>query len=199
MVSQTILKVDIWSSEIAQRSVIIGAPNFRQVDGFAIFAVAQPTYDGVLNVLAGIQRKHVVWINLREEPLIYIYGSPYVLRDRYFTLRNLKSYVGITAHRLELLENRLKEDIVKELESYDEKILLHEESNETVAPVWTSVQPSNVHTLKELMDTTQERMQVDLAYYRVPLTAELAPEPSDFDDILRIISQHNSKTTAFVL
>jgi hypothetical protein len=190
----------MWSSEIAQRSEVTGAPNFRQVNNLPIFAVAQPTRDGLFNVLSGVKRKQIVWINLREEPLIYIYGSPYVLRDRYFTLRNIKSYVGITAHRLELLETRLKDDVIKELESYDEKILLHEESSyETVVPVWTSVQPNNILTLKELMESMKERLQLDLAYYRVPLTAESAPEPTDFDEILRIISQYNSKNTSFVL
>jgi hypothetical protein len=32
------------------------------------------------------------WLNLREEPLVYINGSPYVLRSQAVSLRNVKSY-----------------------------------------------------------------------------------------------------------
>lgn len=122
LVSQTILKVDHWSTEMLSRSIIKGAPNFRHIPSTHIFGVAQPTLDGMRNTLMAVRAalsdnppSRIVWINLREEPLVYINGVPYVLRDGYFTLRNIKAYSGITASRLELLENRLKDDVTKEL------------------------------------------------------------------------------------
>ena len=106
-----------------------------------MYGVAQPTVQGIknvaTNVLEGSLTRKVCWINLREEPLIYINGIPYVLRDQYFTLRNIRSYSGITAPRLELMESRLKEDVIIEVHNYDERILLHNETKEgEITPIW---------------------------------------------------------------
>lgn len=79
---------------------------------------------------------HMVWINLREEPIVYVNGAPYCLRRERFSLRNMKGerffvdvvqqraygdledYGGISASRLEVLEERLKEDVIAELTAY---------------------------------------------------------------------------------
>lgn len=204
---QTILKLDNWHAETTSRSGIEGAPNFRHIHGTRLFAVAQPTYSGMSNVITSIRASGLdtrenlptVWINLREEPLIYINGSPYVLRDEYYTLRNIRSYSGITQARLELLESRLKEDVLKELGTYDGKILLHEEgSGNIVSPVWSSVHPNNVMTLREMVAQVALKMNVGVEYHRVPITAETSPEEKDFDQLLQIISKFGSQCS-FVL
>lgn len=151
--------------------------------------------------------KRIVWINLREEPLIYINGTPYVLRDRYVTLRNLKSYAGISSSRLEVIESKLKEDILKELDYYGGRILLHNEANEgEVVGEWEPCTNEEVYTLKEIMDyatkeisylhaddkseITDELRNVELKYVRIPITAETPQSPSDFDDILKTVTQY---------
>lgn len=115
----------------------------RKIPGLPVYGVAQPTTQGIDNVIQHVlQEKEqstfkVCWINLREEPLIYINGMPYVLRDQYFTLRNIKSYSGITGARLELMESKLKEDVINELRSYEQRILLHTETKDGVInSVW---------------------------------------------------------------
>jgi hypothetical protein len=79
----------------------------------------------------------VVWITLREEPIVYINGAPYCLRRENFSLRNMKGewayflfacclfslfclldYGGISASRLEILEERLKDDVIAELNAF---------------------------------------------------------------------------------
>ncbi|XP_028790985.1 uncharacterized protein LOC114746870 [Neltuma alba] len=66
---------------------IEGAPNYRQADSLHVHGVAIPTIDGIQNVLKHIgaqiggRRAQVLWINLREEPVVYINGRPFVLRD----------------------------------------------------------------------------------------------------------------------
>jgi hypothetical protein len=62
-----------------------GVPNFRQ-GGEGIYGAAQPSITGLRTVLSllGCQpggSGHVVWICTREEPVVYIGGSPFVLRD----------------------------------------------------------------------------------------------------------------------
>lgn len=78
---------------------IEGAPNYRQADSLQVHGVAIPTIDGIRNVLkhigarADIKRTHVLWINLREEPVVYINGRPFVLRDVERPFSNLE-YTG---------------------------------------------------------------------------------------------------------
>lgn len=128
-----------------------GAPNLRQALNAPVFGVAQPTTQGIINTLRHIklksegmdvdgtaepQRKRrkwenkVVWVNLREEPLLYINGKPFVLRDENTTMRNLSTFSGILPEKLEELEMRLKEDVLSEAKEYGGKILLHGEGEE---------------------------------------------------------------------
>jgi len=156
--------------------------------------------------------KKIIWINLREEPLIYINGVPYVLRDQYFTLRNIKSYSGITSTRLESIEMRLKEDVVGELHSYDEKILLHGEDEQgNIDPVWEDCEVENVLTMREAMDVLRDEVaesgviaesgvkHVHVEFHRVPVTAETPPDDNDLDHMLQILGGSSLSDTAIIL
>lgn len=100
---------------------IDGAPNYRQAaESLHVHGVAIPTINGIQNVLDYIssqrkegQQAQVLWINLREEPVVYINGRPFVLRDVERPFSNLE-YTGINRVRLEQMEARLKEDIFLE-------------------------------------------------------------------------------------
>lgn len=129
----------------------------------------------------------------REEPLIYINGSPYVLRQQAISLRNVKSYASISTSRLELLEERLRSDILAEARAFDGRLLLHTESSDgTVFPIWETItSPSGVKTLKEVMLDVSKKMGIAddrLMYRRIPITAERAPDFSDVRDIVEIVA-----------
>lgn len=52
------------------------------------------------DVVSRIKRSHpdaprIVWITLREEPVVYINGAPYCLRREGFSLRNMKGVCHI--------------------------------------------------------------------------------------------------------
>lgn len=144
LVPHTILKLDQWSENVDE---IPGVSNFRKIPYMDVYASAQPTIEGVENVIQKLSDKHIVWINLREEPLIYVNSSPYVLRDKYFTLRNIKSYSGIEHARLEYIEIKLKEDVLGEVLNYDGKILLHGETLDgMITPIWEDVLIHNALT-----------------------------------------------------
>jgi hypothetical protein len=94
--SSTLLKSDQWlrESHRVERGVR-GAINFRQVPDADIYALGQPTIEAIDEVVERIKETHpaaskVVWINLREEPIVYINGAPYCLRRENFSLRNMK-------------------------------------------------------------------------------------------------------------
>lgn len=48
------------------------------------------------------------------------------------------------------------------------------------------------------MDTNKSE-GAGIDYYRVPVTAETAPDEADFDRLLSVISRHNLTDTAIVL
>ena len=154
--------------------------------------------------------ENIVWINLREEPFIYINSIPYVLRDMEVTLRNLKSFRGITPKGLRTIETKLKYDVLEELKVYNGKILLHSETEGgKVTPIWEDCSSSSVLSLNDAMKMMKLEMEVnethvsmpslydnivELTYHRVPLTAEAAPDAEDFDhmiDILKTIRLDN--------
>ncbi|KAJ2964084.1 hypothetical protein NQZ79_g1039 [Umbelopsis isabellina] len=252
LTSHTILKVDFWQSQWAlpeeqqsglfvsspsmQRDgfiernraaseyddIVTGASNFRRVPHTSVYGVAQPTVEGLQNVLRKLrkdkgQSEKILWINTREEPIIYINGIPYVLRDRYFTLRNIRAYSGITSNRLEMLEERLKEDVINETLNYEGRILLHGEDQEgNVRAVWEDVHVDDVLTVKDIMEQVANSVsndsdgdeeggaengncQITLDYHRVPVTAEKPPEWKDFDDMRNLIASADHPDASIVL
>lgn len=92
--------------------------------------MSQPTKSGLvtlLHFLNYVENRRVYWFNSREEPVIYINGYPFVLRDADFPKQNVRTYTGITADRLEQLEQRLKDDILKESKKCQKLLLVHDE------------------------------------------------------------------------
>ncbi|KAJ3193150.1 hypothetical protein HK101_005337 [Irineochytrium annulatum] len=213
LVHHTILKIDQWSKESSRGDNIIdGAPNFRKIDGFPIYGVAQPTIQGMKSVVKCLTTederlpnfstpkcKKVCWINLREEPICYINGQPHVLRDENITLRNIKSYSGISPSRLEQIESRLKEDVIGELKTFDNRVLLHGESADKLTlPMWEDCQAENVLTVRDVIEVLrQDGLVID--FHRVPVTAEQAPDDSDFDALVQILTHLDLSSTAIVL
>ena len=65
----------------------------------------------LLSSLAGARK--VLWHNMREEPVLYINGRPYVVREADKPFQNLE-YTGITRSRVEDMEARLKRDVLDE-------------------------------------------------------------------------------------
>lgn len=217
----TLLKEDIWQAQREHRAdsenfEVRGTINFRRIPGTSIFATGQPTVDGIRNVLRSVSdqaaqshesgnRRPIscTWLNLREEPLLYIAGKPYVLRDSTLSLRNTKAYDGISWARLQLLEDRLKTDVINELEENDGRLLLHsEDANGEVFPQWQEVEAEDVKTLQDVMahvasefkeglavslGSSEQPTAGDLVFRRLPFTAERPPDLEDMGALLQTI------------
>ncbi|KAM0053896.1 putative protein-tyrosine phosphatase [Helianthus debilis subsp. tardiflorus] len=114
--SQTVLKSDhcpgCQQPNLPER--VEGAPNFREIPGFPVYGVANPTVEGIKSVIQRIgsskKGRPVFWHNMREEPVIYINGKPFVLREVERPYKNMLEYTGIDRERVERMEARLKED-----------------------------------------------------------------------------------------
>lgn len=130
---------------------LFGAPNFRSTN-LNIYGAAQPSSAGLATILRVLgcapcdhseeiqingfasddndepaKRKRAVWFSTREEPIIYVNDTPFVLRDLASPFVNIKSYTGISSARLESVENRLKADILAEAKRNHGLLLVHDE------------------------------------------------------------------------
>ncbi|KAL0953290.1 hypothetical protein HGRIS_004539 [Hohenbuehelia grisea] len=197
----TLLKSDQWLSESHHvEHAVRGAINFRQVPDTNIYALGQPTIDAIDEVVARVRENHpqahrIVWITLREEPIVYVNGEPYCLRREGFSLRNMKDYGGISASRLEVLEERLRDDVVSELNAFGGKLLLHTERPDgSVVPIWDDVQLEDIVVLKDLMASRRAATGVDLHYRRIPITAERPPDFADLSELIDLVANESMDT-----
>lgn len=96
--SQTVLKSDHYpgSQNLSLPEKVLGAPNFREIPGFPVYGVANPTIDGIRAIVRRIGSikggRPVFWHHMREEPAIYINGKPFVLREVERPYKNMLEY-----------------------------------------------------------------------------------------------------------
>ena len=151
-----------------------GAPNFRSIwptspteDDLRIYGTGIPTREGLQGVLDYLKgdKQAVFWINLREEPILYINGRPFVLRRLDHPFANLE-HTGISRSRVEDMEARLKADVLDEAGASDDYAILIHEEDETggLTPTFETV--VDVQTPSELFAS------MGLSYYRIPITDE---------------------------
>ncbi|WVF68673.1 hypothetical protein IAT40_003444 [Kwoniella sp. CBS 6097] len=205
--ASTLLKSDLWVSKSAASSEgVRGAIGFRQIKGSTIYATGQPTQDAISTILQTVHQRsphvhNVIWVCLREEPLVMINGSPYCLRRDSTALRNMRDYSGVSSSRLEVLEQRLKSDVVAEIDQFQGRILLHTETADgEVVPVWESVDSADVASIREIMDdAAASSKDVHLNFVRIPITSESSPDFHDITEILELCMRTDLKTSAIIL
>lgn len=129
---------------------------------FRVYGVGQPTKQGIQHVLHRITASsmcesrdaedlvRVVWVNLREEPMVYVGNCPFVLRDSHSSLRNIKTYAGISWKRLEAMEQRLKMDVQEEMREKGGKLVVHIEMDDGVQG--GVMEREQVCTVREIFD-----------------------------------------------
>jgi hypothetical protein len=201
----TLLKSDQWLRESHDVvDGVRGASNFRQIPGANIYALGQPTLEAISGVIRRVKNAHpqthqIIWVTLREEPIIYINGAPYCLRRETSSLRNIKDYSGISASRLEIIEERLRDDVIAELNAFEGRLLLHTETPDgAVVPVWEEVRNNDVMVLKDIMASCQIEGEVQLQYARIPITSERPPDFSDLNELIGV-SLRASRDTPVIL
>ncbi|XP_059625500.1 uncharacterized protein LOC132268723 isoform X2 [Cornus florida] len=201
--SQTVLKSDqcpgCQNSGLPER--VEGAPNFREIPGFPVYGVANPTIDGIRSVIHRVGSskggRPVFWHNMREEPVIYINGKPFVLREVERPYKNMLEYTGIDRERVERMEARLKEDILREAERYGGAIMvIHETDDGQIFDAWEHVSSDLIQTPLEVFRCLDSD-GFPIKYARVPITDGKAPKSSDFDTLAMNIASA-SKDTALV-
>jgi hypothetical protein len=106
-------------------------------------------------------------------------------------------YQGIDRDRVESMESRLKEDILREAEWYGGAIMvIHETDSGEIFDTWENVDNDAVLTPLEVYKHL-ECEGLPIKYARVPITDGKAPKSSDYDTIALNIAA-TFKDTAFV-
>ncbi len=107
-------------------------------------------------------------------------GAPYCLRRDTTALRNMRDYHGVSAARLEVLEERLKSDVEAELNAFGGTLLLHSEAADgKVVPLWENVNSEDGDSIRQVMaDVALREMDVNLVFERIPITSESSPDVS---------------------
>lgn len=88
-----------------------------------------------------------------------------------------QDYGGIASSRLEVLEERLRDDVIMEIRAFGGRVLLHNETSEGgVVPIWEDVPENGIAVLREVFDSKKDTNGVRLHYSRVPITSETPPD-----------------------
>lgn len=89
----------------------------------------------------------------------------------------------MSASRLEVLEDRLKTDVITELRSFEGCLLLHTESADgEVVPVWEDCDETSVSSVRDVMEGRGHGDSgLQLRFKRLPMTSEKPPDVSGLD------------------
>lgn len=168
--------------------MIAGAPFFRIVPKLNIAGVAQANASAVRTIVNELRRAHVegpiVWVNLREEPLVYINDSAYIVRERSDPLRPI-IIPNVTGLSIESIERKLKQEVLQEAYENGGNVSVHlENRGGDMEDQWVCAQRSEVLTLAEFFNRLDKETDHQVTYFRRPITQNIGPQPEDFDFVL---------------
>lgn len=190
--SKHVLVVDLQEALRNRRGptgIISGAPFFRIVPKFNIAGVAQASLEAIKTVVNELRRAHVegpiIWVNLREEPLVYINNVAHVVRERADTLRP-NIIPSVTGRGIESIEYKLKQEVLQEAQANGGNIsVLVEGLGNIMENQWESADATSVYTMLEIFRALASQLpRNQLQYYRRPITQNVGPQPEDFDFVL---------------
>jgi len=177
-----------------------GAPNFRRLPGFPLFGTGQPTVEGIEKCLEPVLKKygdekHIFWVNLRQEPVVYVNGKPFTGRDPANPLAAIGLNCNPVNFHLEInnpeecttLETELAEEIKKRGEDF--KYLqdqFGEHPEERANNEELSEKLASVTTLNEIYAAVKDKVP-KLEPLRIPMNQEQAPAEENFDQIVTLL------------
>jgi len=212
--SDYLLKIDHFDKMhvLKDEGKIDGAPNFRQVNGFPVYGTAQPTEAAlktIIEKLHGAKDKsaeadqavshNVVWYNMRQEPVIYINGTPFAPRAPGSLHENLElecvsptdSLIVLSKHFVNILNDRSAADGTLKVHkdaAFTENPMEREDIEETV----------KVESLMRFGDLLKnlksEGEHADHDCVMVPVVEESAPDESCFDVLVESMKNEPAST-----
>ena len=199
---------------------IDGVPNFRRVPGYKVYCCGQPTKDGFDKAIEKVCEKYpkdgpIVWINMRQEPIVYVNGSPVCARPpnkigEYAELGNVTRKFPNLVVRQYLLDSTFRlfisisgasvkadeEEFIKVLES---RVKANEGKLKVVdvTKKESEIEVKELITLSKVMEALKEKYP-GLTHNRIPVCNSAAPLEPDFDTICNALLGTNVNTPVIV-
>merc|ERR1712088_861431 len=165
---------------------IPGCPNFRRIPGYKVYCCGQPTIDGFKNCLDKVcgtiypKDGKIIWINLRQEPNVYINGNPLCARPP----NKIGEYAEL---------GDVTRDIIKADEVEFQKVIEGRTKEGEGKLKYVDINKKDLEVeVKELktLSTVIEDVKADfpnLVHMRVPVCNSAAPLEPDFDIIVQTL------------
>merc|ERR1711992_293290 len=176
---------------------VVGCPNFRRIPGYKVYCCGQPTIDGFKNCLDKVcgtiypKDGKIIWINLRQEPNVYINGNPLCARPpnkigEYAELGDVTRDI-IKADEVEF--QKVIEGRTREGEGKLKYVDINKKELE--------VEVKELKTLSEVIEGVKADFP-NLVHMRVPVCNSAAPLEADFDIICQALVGSNINTPVII-
>ena len=162
---------------------IDGAPNFRQISGFPVFGTGQPTEDAMVAIInkakSGDENQKIFWFIMRQEPLVYVNGSPYAPRDPENPHVNLELEMNIS--QVKTVDRHLAKVLKKrQAESGNDTIKVHKDEEFAENPMdridlEDTIDVKNIKDLEAVYEYCRDKCNVDLVVVRIPVQEDQMP------------------------
>merc|ERR1712117_161137 len=174
---------------------IDGVPNFRRVPGYKVYCCGQPTKDGFVKAIEKVCEKYpkdgpIVWINMRQEPIVYVNGNPVCARPpnkigEYAELGDVTraSVKADEEEFLRVLESRAKDGGKIKVVDVNKKE--------------SEVEVKELITLSKVIDGLKATFP-GLTHNRIPVCNSAAPLEPDFDTLCNALLGTNVNTPVIV-
>lgn len=184
---------------------IEGVANFRQVPGFPVFGMGQPTEDAFQKVMEKIETGHdegegrVIWFNMRLEPVIYLNGTPFAPRCP----ENLHSNIEVQAtnEEIDLLEKHYANIVEQRLAtSADGQLSIQKDQAYVENPMERDntegqIKVDSIKALGSVFKHIQTNGFSKLETKRIPIVEEKAPCVTCFDTMVSTLKDEPASTT----
>merc|ERR1712001_472858 len=161
---------------------IPGVPNFRRVPGYKVYCCGQPTaaaLETTLNKVCGEiypKDKKIIWINMRQEPTVYINGEPVCARPP----NKIGGYAelgNVTSKQLEEDEAEFVRVCEGQMKANDNKLKVLDVNKQE-----KEIEVKTIVTLQESIAALLEKFP-GLVLVGVPICNSASPNEVDFDTI----------------
>jgi len=174
---------------------IDGVPNFRRVPGYKVYCCGQPTKEGFVKAIEKVCEKYpkdgpIVWINMRQEPIVYVNGNPVCARPP----NKIGEYAelgGVT--RASVKED--EEEFLRVLESRAKeggKIKVVDVNKKE-----SEVEVKELVTLSKVIEGLKATFP-GLTHNRIPVCNSAAPLEPDFDTLCNALLGTNVNAPVIV-
>merc|ERR1711936_41468 len=161
---------------------IPGVPNFRRVPGFKVYCCGQPTLEGFEKVPGTIYPKDgpIIWFNLRQEPTVYVNGSPVCARPA----NKIGEYAelgGITRDIIKAQETAFAGECEGRKSVNGGKLKVVDVNKKE-----SEVEVKELKSLSQAIEGLKEKLP-GLIHWRVPVCNSASPLETDYDIICKTL------------